>query len=125
MNFSQRGVRVLWIYFAVIYYQDKITQYNCVNLTLSNSQLNQLKSAINNAAEVTLNFSSNVIGDANNDTNFPYKWPLTKAKVSRLCKAFENNSLANIKLSKIYLSKILQSGEFLGRLNGTLLRTSL
>ena len=48
---------------------------------------------------------------------------LTNAQVSRLRKAFANNSSANIKLSKTQLYKIGQSGECLGRLSGPLLKT--
>ena len=48
---------------------------------------------------------------------------LTDRPVSRLCKAFANNSAANIKLSKTSLSKIVQSGGFLGKLLGPLLKT--
>ena len=43
----------------------------------------------------------------------------------RLRKAFASNSSANIKLSKTQLHKIGQSGEFLGRLLGPLLKTEL
>ena len=50
---------------------------------------------------------------------------MTNTQVSRLCKAFANNSLANIKLSKTWLHKIGQSGGFLGRLLGPLLKTGL
>ena len=42
--------------------------------------------------------------------------------MENLCKAFENNLSANIKLSKTQLSKIVQSGRFLGRLLGPLLK---
>ena len=48
---------------------------------------------------------------------------LTNTQVSKLRKAFANNSSADIKLSKIQLHKIGQSGGFLGRLLGTLIRT--
>ena len=48
---------------------------------------------------------------------------LTNTQVSKLRKAFVNNSSANIKLSKTQLHKIWQSGEFLGRLLGPLLKT--
>ena len=50
---------------------------------------------------------------------------MTNTQVSRLCKAFANNSLANIKLSKTWLHKIRQSERFLGRLLGPLLKTGL
>ena len=46
---------------------------------------------IKNATEVTLNLSSNVIGDSNDETNFPHKLLLTDKQVSRLHKAFTDN----------------------------------
>ena len=50
---------------------------------------------------------------------------LTNTQVSNLHKAFANNSLANINLSKTQLHKIGQSGKLLGRLLGPLLKTGL
>ena len=50
-----------------------MTEYNTLNVKLSNSQLNKLKSAIKNGTEVTLNLSSNLIGKSNDETNFPNK----------------------------------------------------
>ena len=55
----------------------------------------------------------------------PYKLLLTNTQVSRLHKAFANNSSVNIKLSKTQLHKMRQSGGFLGRLSGPLLKTGL
>ena len=63
---------------------------------MSNWQLNTLQSGIKNGTEVTLNLSSNGIGDSNNETNFPHKLLLTNAKVLKLRKAFANGSSANI-----------------------------
>ena len=60
-----------------------------------------------------MNISSYVVGNSNDKNYFPPKILLTNAQVSRLCKAFANNSLANIKLSKFQLHKTGQSGEFL------------
>ena len=60
---------------------------------------------------------------SNDEHNFPHRLLITNGEVSRLCKAFANNSPANIKLSKTQLHKIQQSGEFLGRLLGPLLKT--
>ena len=105
------------------FYQYKMTQYNSLNVKLSNSQLNKLKSAIKNETEVVLRLSSNMIGD--NETNFPHKLLLTNRQVSNLRKAFANHSSADIKLSKTQLSKMIQSGGFLGRLLGPLLKTGL
>ena len=50
---------------------------------------------------------------------------LTNTQVLRLCKAFGNGSSANIKSSKTELHKIGQSGGFLGRFLGPLLKTGL
>ena len=49
-----------------------MTQYNTVKVKLYNSQLNKLKSAIENGTKVTLNVSSNLIGNSNDETNFPH-----------------------------------------------------
>ena len=102
-----------------------MTQYNSLNIKLSNSQLNKLKSGIKNGTEVTLKISSNVVGDSNDENNFRHKWLLTNTPVSKLCKAFTNNSSANIKLSKTQLHRIGQSGGFLVRLLGPLLKIGL
>ena len=50
---------------------------------------------------------------------------LTNTQVSRLRKAFQNNSSADIKLLKTQLHKIVLSGEFLGRLSEPSLKTGL
>ena len=100
-----------------------MTQYNNLNVKLSNSQLNKLNSAIKNETEVVLRLSSNMIGD--NETNFPHKLLLTNRQVSNLRKAFANHSSADIKLSKTQLSKTIQSGGFIGRSLGPLLKTGL
>ena len=70
---------------------------------MSNSQLNKLKSAIKNGIEVTLNLSSNEIGNSNYETNFPHKLLLTNTQVSKILEAFENGSSANIEFSKTQL----------------------
>ena len=85
-----------------------MTQYNTLNVKLSNTQLNKLKLGINST-----------------ENNFPHKFLLTNTQVSRLGKAIANNSSANIKLSKTQLHKIGQSGGFLGRLLRPLLKTGL
>ena len=100
-----------------------MTKYNSLNVKLSNSQLSKFKSAIKNENEVVLRLSWNMIGD--NETNFPHKLLLTNRQVSNLRKAFANHLSADIKLSKTQLSKIIQSGGFLGRLLTKLLKTWL
>ena len=56
-----------------------MTQYNNLNVKLSNSRLNKLKSAIKNETEGVLRISSNMAGD--NETNFPHKLLLTDRQV--------------------------------------------
>ena len=100
-----------------------MTQYNHLHAKLSHSQLNELNSAIKNKTEVVLKLPSNMIG--NDGTNFPHKLLLTNRQVVNLRKAFANHLSADIKLSKTQLSKMIQSGGFLGRLLGPLLKTGL
>ena len=102
-----------------------MTQYNSLNGQLSNPELNKLKSAIKNETGVVLRLSSNMIGNSNDNTNFPHELSLTNRQVPNLRKGFAKNTSTDIMLSKTQLSKMIQSGEFLGRLLGPLLRTGL
>ena len=61
-----------------------MTQYNTLNVKMSDSRLNKLKTAIKNGTEVTLNHSSNLIGNSNDETNFPHKQTHTFQKVVKL-----------------------------------------
>ena len=54
-----------------------MTQYNNLNVKLSNSQLNKLKSAIKNETDAILRLSSNMIGNSDDEANFPYRLLLT------------------------------------------------
>ena len=102
-----------------------MTQYNSLNVKLSNLQLNKLKSAIKNETDVVLRLSSNVIGNSGDNTNFPHELLLANRQVANIRKAFANNLSTDIKFSKAQLSKLIQSGGFLGKLLGPLLRTGL
>ena len=62
-----------------------MTQYNCLNVKLSNSQLNKLKSAIKDETEVVWILSLDMIGDK--ETNFPHKMLLTNRQASNLRKS--------------------------------------
>ena len=62
---------------------------------------------------------------SDNETYFPHKLLLTNRQVLHLCKAFAKHLPADIKLSKTQLLKMIQSGGFLGRLFGPLLKTEL
>ena len=72
-----------------------MTQYSTLNVKSFDSELNKLKLGIKNGTEVTLKLSSNVVGDSNDENNFPHKLLLFITQVSKLCKAFAN------KISKI------------------------
>ena len=100
-----------------------MTQYNSLNVRLSNSQLDKLMSAIENETKVVLRLSSNIIGD--DKTNFPHKFLLTNRQVLNLLKAFADKSSTDITLSKTQISKMIQSGGFFGRLLGPLLTKGL
>ena len=99
-----------------------MTQYNTLNVKLPNFQLNKLKLGIKNGTEVTLKISSNVIGDSNDENNFPHKSLLTNTQVSRLRNAFANNSSANITLPNTQLHKIVQSEGFVSKILEPLLK---
>ena len=66
-----------------------------------------------------------MVGNSNDNTNFPHELLLTNRQVENICKAFAKNTSTDIKLSKTQLSKMKQSGGFLGRLLGPLLKTGL
>ena len=94
-----------------------MTQYNSLNVRLSNSQLSKLKSAIKNETDVVLRLSSNMVGNSmelhsNNENNFPQKLLLTNRQILSFRKAFANHTSVDIKLSKTQLTRI-QKGGFL------------
>ena len=100
-----------------------MTQYSSLNVKLSNSQLNELKSAIKNGTDVILRLSSNVIGNSDDEANFPHKLLLTNRQVANLCKGFANHASTDIRLSKAQLNK-MQKGGFL-RFLAPLLKSGL
>ena len=93
-----------------------MTQYNSLNVKLPNSQLNKLKSAIKNETDVVLIISSGMVGNSNDNTNFPHKLLLTDRQVANIRNAFANNLSTNVKFSKAQSLKMSQSGGFLGNL---------
>ena len=77
-----------------------MTQYYSLNVKLSNSQLNKLKSSIKNETDVVLKISSNMVGNSNDNTNFPHELLLTNRQVANIRKAFAKHRSTDIKLSK-------------------------
>ena len=102
-----------------------MNQYNKLKVKLSNLQPNELKSAMKNETDVILRLSSNMIGNSDDETNFPHKLLLTNRQVPNLREGFANCLSTDIKLSKTQLSKMIKLGGFLGRLLGSLLKTGL
>ena len=87
-----------------------MTQYNILIVKSSIWQLNKLKSAIQNGTDVVLRLSSNMIGNSDDETNFPHKLLLTKRQVANIRKVFSNYTSTDIKLSKSQLIKMQKGG---------------
>ena len=65
-----------------------MTQYNSLNVKLSNLQPNKSKSAIKNKTDVVLRLSSNTIGNSDDETNFRHTLFLTNREVANILKIF-------------------------------------
>ena len=87
-----------------------MAQFNSLNVKLSNSQLNKLEYAIKNETDVILRLSSNMIGNSDDEANFPQRLLLTNRQAANLCKAFANLTSTDIKLSKAHLTKMQKCG---------------
>ena len=101
-----------------------MTKYNSLNVKLSDSQLNKLKSAIKNESDVVLRISSSMVGNSNANTNFSHKLLLTDRQVANIRKTFSNNLSRDVKFSKTQLLKIMQSGG-LFKLDGPLMKVAM
>ena len=93
-----------------------MTKHNTWKLKSSHSKLKKLKSKIKIGTKVTLNLLSKLIGNYNDDTNFPHKLLLTDTQDSRVRKVFASYSSANKKISKVPMFNIIQSGGILADL---------
>ena len=89
-----------------------MVEYNKVNVRLSDSQLNKLKPAIKNQTGATLRMNIKMF----NGNNLPHELLLTTRQATKIRSAIENNISTDIKLSRAQISKIIQSGGFLGSL---------
>ena len=83
-----------------------------INAKLSDSQMNKLKSAVQNKQGTTLGMSAKMFS-AN---KLPHELLLTTRQTTKLRNAIENNMSTDIKLSKAQVSKIIQTAGFLGSL---------
>ena len=98
-----------------------MVEYNTVNARLSNSQLNKLKSAVKNRQGTTLRMNTRMF----NSDNLSHELLLTTRQTTKLRNTIGNNMPTDIKFSKAQISKIIQSGGFLGKLLGPLLKAGL
>ena len=89
-----------------------MVKYNKINVKLSDSQFNKLKTAAKNKTGATLGMNIKMF----NWNNLLHELLLTTRKKTKLRNAIENNMSTNIKLSKGQISKLIQSGWFLGSL---------
>ena len=89
-----------------------MVEYNKVNVKLSDSQLNKLKTTVKNQIEVTLRMNIKMF----NGRNISHELFLTTRQTTKLRSAIEYNISTGIKLSKSQISKIIQSGGFLSSL---------
>ena len=82
-----------------------MTQNNSLNVKLSNSQLNKLKSSIKNETDVVLRISSNMISNSNDNTNFPHELLLTNRQVANIHKAFAKIHQLTLNYQKLNYQK--------------------
>ena len=98
-----------------------MVEYSKVNVKLLDAQLNKLKDVVKDKTGTTLRTSVQMF-DGN---DLPHESLLTTRQKTKLRNAFNNNISTDLKLSRAQISKIIQSGGFLGRLLGPLLKTGL
>ena len=89
-----------------------MVEYSKVNVKLSDTQLKKLKTAVKNKTGTTLRMSLKIL-DGN---DLPHELLLTTKQKTKLRNIFNNNMSTDLKLSKAHISKITQSGRFLGSL---------
>ena len=89
-----------------------MVEYTKVNVKLSDSQIKKLKDAVKDNTGTTLRISLKMF----NGNDLPHELLLTTRQKTKLRNAFNNNTSADLKLSKTQIVKIIQSGGFLGSL---------
>ena len=98
-----------------------MVEYNKLNVKLSDSKPKKLKNAVKNETGTTLRISLKTF----NGNNLPHELLFITRQKTKIRNAFNNNTSTDLKLSKAQISKIIQSGGFLGRLLGPLLKIRL
>ena len=102
-----------------------MVEYSNVNVKLSDNQLKKLKTAVINKTGSTLRINSKIF----NGNNLPHELLLTTRQKTKIRNELNNNMLADLKLSKAQISKIIQYGIFLGsllsKLAGSLMKIAI
>ena len=80
-----------------------MVEYNEVNVRLSDSQINKLKTAVKSRRSLTWRMNIKTF----NGNNLPHKLLLTTRQKTKLRNALENNMPTDIKLSRVQISKII------------------
>ena len=93
-----------------------MVEYTKVNVKLSDSQIKKLKNAVKDNTGTTLRIDLKMF----NGNDLPHELLLTTRQKTKVRNAFNNNMSTDLKLSKAQISKIIQSGGFLGSLLGKL-----
>ena len=89
-----------------------MVEYSKVNVKLSDAQLKKLKTAVKNETGATIRMSFKML----NGNDLPHELLLTTRQKMKLRKTFNNSMSADLTLSKVQISKIVQFGGFLGLL---------
>ena len=102
-----------------------MVEYTKINCKLTNVQTNKLKKAVKSNEGASLR-----LGIKNfNEDELPHELLLTARQNTKLCNAINNNLATNIKLSKVQIKKLIQSGGFLGKLlsklSGSLMKVAM
>ena len=95
-----------------------MVEYTKVNVKLSDSQIKKLKDAVKDNTRTTLRISLKMF----NGNDLPHELLLTTRQKTKIRNAFNNNMPTGLKLSKAQINKIIQSGGFLSKLLGPLLK---
>ena len=102
-----------------------MVEYSKVNVKLADTQLKKFKNSVKNKTGTTLRINLKMF----NGNNLPHELLLTTSQKRKIRNAFNNNMLTDVKLSKAQISKIIQSGGFLGfllsKLTGPLMKVAI
>ena len=98
-----------------------MVEYSKVNVELSYTQLKKLQNAIENKTGTVLRTSLKMC----NGNDLPHDLLLTTRQKTKARNAFNNNMSTDLKLSRAQISKIVQSGGFLGSLLSKLMKVAI